>query len=384
MGEQVVINQHYITQCILANFANNGSQVYEALVDEKKVYPTNYRNSMCERYTYEHSIIEVNSLEKYFGRIESYIGPAMKNIISIIEKYEKGECDFADIRHLIERYMREFIIFYYRSGALLHEFSFDINDIKNKEDRVLVMLGKLLNSRYIRLLSKTVINYYEFAIIKSEDNDFILSDQFISTAALGIKNRFANITNRQIGLKNVIILIPISSKYYAVYYNGRIPDYINRDCVNTLNEEQINEINSVIINNSYVKCIGYSRNALDKALLKFKFESPSAIYAGFESGATMGATLKKEVFFYEKDKKIWEFFTSIIWTKYSGLRRNDRCLCGSGKKFKNCCIDYYQGAKRIMDSIISNENTLNYMVSEYATVEMSIDEFYSQPNKKEK
>jgi len=123
---------------------------------------------------------------------------------------------------------------------------------------------------------------------------------------------------------------------------------------------------------------------LDKALPKFKFESPSAIYAGFESGATMGATLKKEVFFYEKDKKIWEFFTSIIWTKYSGLRRNDRCLCGSGKKFKNCCIDYYQGAKRIMDSIISNENTLNYMVSEYATVEMSIDEFYSQPNKKEK
>ena len=37
-----------------------------------------------------------------------------------------------------------------------------------------------------------------------------------------------------------------------------------------------------------------------------------------------------------------------------------------------------------MDSIISNENTLNYMVSEYATVEMSIDELYSQPNKKEK
>jgi hypothetical protein len=34
-----------------------------------------------------------------------------------------------------------------------------------------------------------------------------------------------------------------------------------------------------------------------------------------------------------------------------------------------------------MDSIISNENTLNYMVSEYATVEMSIDEFYSHPKK---
>ena len=84
------------------------------------------------------------------------------------------------------------------------------------------------------------------------------------------KETFANITNRQIGLKNVIILIPISSKYYAVYYNGRIPDYINRDCVNTLNEEQINEINSVIINNSYVKCIGYSRNAFGQGFTKIQ------------------------------------------------------------------------------------------------------------------
>jgi len=24
---------------------------------------------------------------------------------------------------------------------------------------------------------------------------------------------------------------------------------------------------------------------------------------------------------------------------FKGIGRNDRCLCGSGKKFKNCCLD---------------------------------------------
>lgn len=379
--KQIVVNQHYIPQCILANFSNDKGQVYEALVDKKKVYLTNYRNSMSERYTYEHSMIEVNSLEKYFGRIESYIGPVIKNIIDAIEQYEEAKYNFADIQHLIERYMREFIIFYYRSGALLQEFSFER---KKKEDRVLLLLGKLRNSQYIKELSKTIINYYEFAIIKSSDNNFILSDQYISTAALEIKNRFSNVTNRQIGFKNTIILIPISSKYYAIYYNGNIPDYINKNCVNELSQEQIDEINDVIINNSYVKCVGYNKSTLDKALIKFKYRSPSAVYAEFNSGAIIGATLKKEVFFYERDKKVWEFFTSAIWIKYKNLGRNDRCLCGSGKKFKKCCIEYYKGARRIMDRIIRKENPLNYKVSKYATVEKSIDEFYSRPSKMKK
>lgn len=36
MGEQVVINQHYIPQCVLANFANDRGQVYEALVNKNE------------------------------------------------------------------------------------------------------------------------------------------------------------------------------------------------------------------------------------------------------------------------------------------------------------------------------------------------------------
>ena len=28
------------------------------------------------------------------------------------------------------------------------------------------------------------------------------------------------------------------------------------------------------------------------------------------------------------------------WLEYSRLGRNDKCLCGSGKKYKKCCIDF--------------------------------------------
>ena len=27
------------------------------------------------------------------------------------------------------------------------------------------------------------------------------------------------------------------------------------------------------------------------------------------------------------------------WIKFSKLGRNDKCACGSGKKFKKCCIN---------------------------------------------
>ena len=199
------------------------------------------------------------------------------------------------------------------------------------------MLSKILNSYYIYELSLTIINCYNIAIIKSERNDFLLSDQFISTAALGIKNRFANVSNRHIGFKDVLILIPISKAYYIVYYKGKIPNYINKNDINILNDDQISEINHTIINNSYKKCVAYNIDPLKSAGNNFEFSSPSAVYIGYNSGATYGATLKKEVFFYYEDKIIWDFFINHKWHKFIQKKDDDMCPCGSKQLFVNCC-----------------------------------------------
>jgi len=58
VSEHYVTNQHYISQCLLKYFANSKGQVYEVMVEARKVYLTNYKNSMVERFTYEHPELE--------------------------------------------------------------------------------------------------------------------------------------------------------------------------------------------------------------------------------------------------------------------------------------------------------------------------------------
>ena len=43
--------------------------------------------------------------------------------------------------------------------------------------------------------------------------------------------------------------------------------------------------------------------------------------------------------FLYKDKGIL-LENAEIWQKYRYLGRNDRCACGSGKKYKKCCINF--------------------------------------------
>lgn len=379
--EKGVIIQHYIPQCILSNFSNEKMQIYEGLVMGKKQYLTNIDNSMAERFTYEHSSIELNTLEKYFKRIEDYIGPSFKKIINDLNNNIDNPKVFYEIKKFINRYMREYLIFYYRSGALLYELG---HENKNREDRILLLLRKLFNSAYIRNLSKTVLNNYSFCIIKSPEGQFLLSDQFISTAALGIKNRFTSVSNRQIGFKKVLLLLPISKNYYAVYYHGKTPVYIRPDRINTLTNNNLREINKVIINNSYVKCVGYDDDTLKIAMSEFEFQSPVTVMAGFKSGATQGAVIKKEVFFYSEDEDIMELFISTNWLKFEGLARNDVCSCGSKKKFKHCHIYYYSECKRMMDEIKRDE-TNYYGFPNKSIIELPINEWagFVDPEKRQ-
>ena len=38
-------------------------------------------------------------------------------------------------------------------------------------------------------------------------------------------------------------------------------------------------------------------------------------------------------------KRLLSLFSGRPRVDYSGVRRNDDCPCGSGRKFKGCCID---------------------------------------------
>lgn len=343
----LTINQHYISECILGNFSNKNNQVYECLVNKGKIYLTNIRNSMMNRYTYEHPYFETNRIEKWFCEIEDYAGPEIKQIITTIDNHVASDTEFKLIRDLVNKDLSTFIIFYYRSGALLLEYSFGQ---KNKDDRILSMREKLVNSNYIGALAKSIIKNYNFAIIRSTEGEFLMSDQYISTAALSIKNKFLKISNRHMGLKDTIILIPISKNYYVVYFHGNVPPYIMKNKINILNEFQISEINGIIINNTYQKCVSNNKESILKAMKQYEYFSPSEILGGSHNGSSLGATLKKEVFFYYRDKKAWELIDSYPeWNIYNNVNRNDLCPCGSNKKYKKCCLEALPIAKSIIE-----------------------------------
>jgi hypothetical protein len=367
-----VINQHYIPRNVLKHFARS-KRIYEALLEENKIYPTNYNRSMSERYVYEHPFIMENGLEKFFQDIEDDYGPAIVKILSMISDYQNGKTTMLSIREYFETYLSAIIIYYYRSGALLHEFSFEN---ESRQERVSKLLDKLVNTTYINTLGDTVKKFYNFSIIKSEKQQFLLSDQYISTVALSIKSRFINISNRHIGLKDVLLLVPLSDKYYIVYYDGKKPDYIQPTLVNNLSDDQVEEINKIIINNSYKKCVGSNEESLIKAVSLFKYKSPSATYVGYNSGAVSGATLKKEIFFYENDEKAWNIFTEpMLFIKYKNLGRNNLCGCGSNKKFKVCCLIYFDEVKRIWETISDKSLSIKIKVNPSAIIEQSIWSF---------
>lgn len=177
-------------------------------------------------------------------------------------------------------------------------------------------------------------------------------------------------------MKQVILLIPISKNYYSVFYHGKSPLYIRDDKVNVLNSEQLDQLNKVIINNSYLKSVSFDKDSLDSALTEFEFQSPVTFVAGYKSGATSGAVKKKEIFYYKEDEKIMQSFESTRWLKYKSLDRNSNCLCGSQKKFKKCHMNEYSECKRMMDHIENNEDSRIYYVSEKSTIEQPIDEWY--------
>ncbi len=365
-------NQHLIPEGLLEKFAVN-HQVYEAFFsgDNSKIYKTNVGNSMCERFAYEHNELKKNVIENYFGKIETQVIPKISNVIEIIEDYKKGVHAFTAIKSVVEELLPVFVVFYYRSGALLLEFS-----SLNKEDKIPLLSQKILNQHYIESLAKTIRDGYQFAVLESAD-EFLLSDQYMSTAALKIKSNFFDISNRHIGLRETLILIPFSSKYYGIYWHTeQNPFPFKEGVINTLETDQVLLINQAIMNNSYTKCISKKRTSLEAVIGTYSMQYPSQAYAGYESGLTTGVIRKKEVFFYEVDKRAHRMLLPWRFTDYKDVRRNDICLCGSKKKFKKCCLPSYERLEPVMNSMKYDKGNLRKFVIPTANiVELPIDQW---------
>lgn len=192
--------QHYIPQSLLKLFVS-GNQIYEYRISAKKSYLTNISNAMCERNIYEHIELNTNTVENVLANTsDSKLPDAIKEVLINLENN-----NVIGAKETIYKNLPDFVICYFRSGAVLTELRTSLK--KNIEDKKIEKFLSIVGDRkYILSLSLTIMLGYKFTIIESSNNNFILSDQYIPTCSLKPKSRFTNVSNRNIGLKDTVII----------------------------------------------------------------------------------------------------------------------------------------------------------------------------------
>jgi len=374
---EITKNQHYVSRGILKHFADDRKKIFELYIEKEIISLKSIDKVMSQNYIYEHPALEVNSLEKFFSQIEDrLISWLDKMIIALDNEYENGK-DCQKYILDIKKVMPLFLMFYFRSGAMLYEYSFSSQN--PKLDRVERMIFNIFDDRYIRGLCKTINNFYEAAIFVDEEESFLISDQYLSTVALKYKNKFSNASNRQIGMRDTMILLPLSSKYYVVFYHGRKPDFIIRNVFNVVDEDNVNKINSIIFQNSYVKCAGKKQETLENVkgdeITTF---SPTKCIMQYKDGTIKDFIIKKEVFWYEEDCDLninsIQYMGDYIQKIKGKVGRNSPCICGSGKKYKHCCQKKYDLAKAIYYDL-QNEKNVSYNIPGSMMQEAGIQDY---------
>ena len=344
--KQTTKKQHYISQGLLRLFSNDGKHIYECMIPQHKVYRARISDAMEENYTYEHPLLEDNALERAFAAIENTFVPQIRTIVDDVLSKKSMDEIYEKLSPLLEI----FLLFYYRSGAVLSEFGYGAKDSATKKSlRVGRLLEVITTRSYLKKLANSIRNGYKFSLLYSSEGQFVISDQYISTVALAYKNQFVNTSNRAIGMRDTMILLPLSSTLYVALFNGNVPHYIKQDKISSLTESEIFQINKIIFHNSFKNCAGPSLEALD-SLQRETYASyeVNQVFLGKDIGEVRGYTNKKEVFLYDEDEEICTYHIQYALT-YRELRkeygkahlRNIDCPCGSGIKFKACCLDKY-------------------------------------------
>lgn len=319
--------QHYITKKLLELFVS-GNQIYEYRISAKKYYPTNINNAMCERNIYEHIELNSNTVENILANTsDSRLPNAIRNVLDKLNNN-----DILAIKDIIYKFLPDFIICYFRSGAVLTELRTSLK--RNIEDKKIEKFLSIVGNRqYILNLAMTIMIGYKFTIIESSNDNFILSDQYISTCSLKPKCRFTNVSNRNIGLKDTVILIPITSKYYIFLYNGTNDLNLKDTIINKLSEEETIIINTAIYNNSYYKIAFKNENDIDNINKNTdSIISPTTCIAMFKNNKSIATITKKEVFLLQKYKDAYKLFESCQFIDGLKAKRNDLCPCRKQEK----------------------------------------------------
>lgn len=368
MSRQYTKNQHYVPQMILKRFTVDENKIFELLVMENKIYQTAIDNSMSQRNFYEHKSLSRNYAENRFQDYENRLSRLIDNIHNGLDNYSVFNTE--KLHDDIFTALPLYIVMYYRSYATVNEINF-LNEKNN--NAIFEILRNIDSPGYINDLTNTLRNFYNMVVFKS-DGKFIISDQCISTCSLNVKSRFANLSNRQIGMKDILVLIPVSKNYYICFYHDSTDKIYYEKFIHNCDNTTLRTINYVICNNSYIKVAGANEDVLEEIRRKFNFSSPTQVLIGRKDDSVFGANVKKEVFLYDKDRELFDFFTSMMWGKYREIYPNDRCLCESGLKYKHCCKWKVAKAEIMMEEI-ANPEKQSYRISPYAIVEVPIAQF---------
>ena len=368
---QITKKQHYIPKAILKYFSYDRSSFYEGQILPQQCYKTNINNSMCERNIYEADLLKTNAIESFFAEtVDSDLAVFEKDINDILNMKEDGFVEYA--YNCVKKYIISIMACYFRSGAILLEYNTAYSEEKGQN--ILKILGRITPS-YITRLCRTILFDYDFSLIQSDKSEFLIGDQYIATAALRIKSNFSNASNRQIGFKHTILILPVSSSFCVVFFHGEKPDYIKKNQLHVLNRDECKQINLAIRNSAYRKIAGSNLDAVsniiaEKAVAE-RYQSPMTAVMKYESGRTVAHVMKKEVFFYPRDYEAMELFHSFKFDLSIG--RNDKCYCGSGKKYKNCCFEKIRIIKEMKNSFLAKDkNGLQYSITPKTFVEESI------------
>lgn len=357
--QQITKNQHYVSRGIQKQFADTKKKVYEFFIEKDVLSRKNYDKTMAQKFVYEHPQLDVNCLESLFSDIENKYIPKIDEVVAEVQQYYSKGLNYDNCIHKIKELLPIFLIFYFRSGALLYEYSFSLE--RPKLDRVERMIINIFNEKYLWGLCETISKFYESAVIVDEQERFLLSDQYVSTVSLSYKNNFSNASNRQIGMKDTMLLFPLSAKFYVVFYHGEKPIYIDSNQYCILDDSAVGQLNSVIYQNSYVKCIAKKEVAFDM-LDKVKLYSPTKTMMAYSDGTVKDYITKREVFLYDKDrdmhKNSMQYMKEYVSEIKGKIGRNDKCICGSGKKYKFCCMRKYEEVEKIIYGINNQDKDL--------------------------
>ena len=276
-----------VAQLIQKQFSEDKNTVFG--IKRSFIQENNKEKLLCElnKYHIKHSMssqnvyelpknmgFDINLMEIKFSEIESKYKKDLEELILKI----KNRDSFKQIKNKVNSMMTYFLIFYFRT------FQFIKANCIDEDEKINRFISTLWDNNYIKELSKTIIANYNMYILESLNEYFLLSDSFLCTASNDYKGVCLEkycFLNRSIGLKNITILIPLSSKYYILFTDVLTSKkhYI-RVYKNGVFEENLNYYNSIIYRNSSIFTIGKYEYPVREVFEKVNIYSNKNEYIG--------------------------------------------------------------------------------------------------------